>query len=93
MDCTELVAAKIRRYRDETKISREEFAHLCRISTRHLNDIENMLCAPTTDMLTTLGAAIGIVFIAHDETDLKYCEKKKQPGVPYWKQFETIKKE
>lgn len=74
-------------------MSREEFAHQCGISTRHLNDIENMLCAPTTDILTALGAAIGIEFIAYDETDLKYLKRKKQPGVPLWKQFETAKKE
>ena len=60
MESNEILARNLRRYRAERGISREQFAFESGISARFLNEIENAKCHPTTQMLDTLSAAMGI---------------------------------
>ncbi len=54
MTTRERIARNLRKYRKEHKLSREELALNCFISTRQLSDIENCKCNTTVDTLDKL---------------------------------------
>ena len=88
MSCVEILAVKLRKYRAENKISREELAFRIGISVRHLNDIENMKCEVLSSTMDAIGSATGLVLMVCTEEEMRYYGKMNRAGVPIWKQFE-----
>ena len=60
MTTRECLAENLKRFRKENKMSREELALNCAISTRQLSDIENCKCNTTVDTIDKLSAGTGI---------------------------------
>ncbi len=54
MTTKERIAHNLMKHRKENKLSREELALNCSISTRQLSDIENCKCNTTVDTLDKL---------------------------------------
>lgn len=63
MTYSQLLSAKLRKYRDIKQITMEEMADIIGISMRQLSAIENMECEIMTDTIDAIAAATGIMFI------------------------------
>ncbi len=60
MKTKERIAHNLIKHRKENKLSREELALNCSISTRQLSDIENCKCNTTVDTLDKLSSGTQI---------------------------------
>lgn len=95
MSCVEILAVKLKKYRAENKMSREELAHRIGISVRHLNDLENAYCQVLSDTIDAVCIAFDVTvseLFYYTDDDIKYYKLSKGNGIPIWKRVESFVK-
>ena len=93
MSCVEILALKLKKYRAENKMSREELAHRIGISVRHLNDLENAYCQVLSDTIDAVCVAFDVTvseLFYYTDDDIMYYKLPKGNGIPVWKQVESL---
>ncbi len=95
MSCVEILAVKLKKYRAENKMSREELAHRIGISVRHLNDLENAYCQVLSDTIDDICVAFDVTaseLFYYTDDDIMYYKLPKGNGIPIWKRVESFVK-
>ena len=93
MTYSQLLSAKLRKYRDIKKITREEMADIIGISIRQLSAIENMECEIMTDTIDAIAAATSIIFITCStdrDSDDRYSQFSPEAGIYTEEEFILI---
>lgn len=93
MTYSQLLSAKLRKFRDIKQITREEMADIIGISIRQLSAIENMECEIMTNTIDAIAAATSIIFItctADRDSNDRHSQFSPESGIYAEEEFIPI---